>query len=268
MKQLETVIKNPTGLHARPAKVFVKIAKKYQANIRVFHGEKKANAKSMISLLTLGVENGSTIRIEADGEDEDVALVALIQAVEDGLGEEELIGRVAAETDSVQAESVPDERKQAPVESVPPPPLDENMLKGIPGAPGIAIGPIYHFKKTEITVEETFENESAEKNQLQTAIEQAKGQIARLKVRMLAQKADSEAAIFDVHAELLDDADLLDGVIEKINQQKSAALAWQSAIDERAKMIAGLDDPLLAARAADLHDIGYRVLRILVGQLR
>ena len=265
MKQLETVIKNPTGLHARPAKVFVKIAKKYQANIRVFHGEKKANAKSMISLLTLGVENGSTIRIEADGEDEDAALAALVHAVEEGLGEEELIGRVAAETDSVQAGSLPEKREPAEIQSDPPPPLDENMLRGIPGAPGIAIGPIYHFKKTEITVEETFENESVEKNQLQTAIEQAKGQIARLKARMVAQKADSEAEIFDVHAELLDDADLLGDVIEKINQQQGAALAWQSTIDERAKLVAGLDDPLLAARAADLHDIGYRVLRILVG---
>ena len=265
MKQLETVIKNPTGLHARPAKVFVKIAKKYQANIRVFNGEKKANAKSMISLLTLGVENGSTIRIEADGEDEDVALAALIQAVEDGLGEAELIGRVAAETDSVQAGSLPEKREPAEVTSDPPPPLDENMLRGIPGAPGIAIGPIYHLKKTEITIEETFESESVEKNQLQTAIERAKGQVARLKASMLAQKADSEAAIFDVHAELLEDADLLGDVIEKINQQQGAALAWQATIDERAKMIAGLDDPLLAARAADLHDIGYRVLRILVG---
>ena len=82
---------------------------------------------------------------------------------------------------------------------------------------------------------------------------------------MLAQKASSEAAIFDVHLELLDDVELLDAVLEKINQQQSAALAWQSTIDARAEIVAGLDDPLLAARAADLHDVGYRVLRILVG---
>ena len=264
MKQEETIIKNPTGLHARPAKVFVKLAKKYQSNIRVFHGEKKANAKSMISLLTLGVESGSQIRIEADGEDEDEALMALIQAVEEGLGEGELLGK-KAETDAASAGSVPNKGNPAQTTSDPTPPLGDDMLKGVPGAPGIAIGPIHHLQKTEITVEETFESESAEKNQLQAAIEQAKGQLARLKTRMEAQNADSEAAIFDVHAELLEDADLLEGVIEKINEHQSAALAWQSTIDERAKVVAGLNDPLLAARAADLHDIGYRVLRILVG---
>jgi phosphoenolpyruvate-protein phosphotransferase len=251
-------------LHARPAKVFVKLAKQYQSNIRVFHGEKKANAKSMISLLTLGVESGSTIRIETEGEDEKIALTALIQAIEEGLGEAELIEE-HGEAHSAEAGSAAEKQKPNEKETAPLPPLAENMLKGISGAPGIAIGPIYHLKKTEITVEETFENESVEKNQLQTAIEQAKGQVARLKTHMLAQKADSEAAIFDVHLELLDDADLLDGVIEKINQQQSAAKAWQLTIDERAKVVAGLDDPLLAARAADLHDIGYRVLRILVG---
>ena len=96
MKQLEIIIQNPTGLHARPAKIFVNLAKQYKSDIRVFHGEKKANAKSLISMLTLGVQSGNTIRIEADGEDEDVAIVAIEEAIEGGLGEEELIEQVAA----------------------------------------------------------------------------------------------------------------------------------------------------------------------------
>ena len=263
MKQLEIVIQNPTGLHARPAKIFVNLAKQYQSDIRVFHGEKKANAKSLISMLTLGVQSGNTIRIEADGEDEDVAIVAIEEAIEGGLGEEELIEQVAAETEPVQEEEKPIKGKQAQNESDAP--LPENMIQGIAGAPGIAIGPIYHLKRTEIKVEETFESESEEKNQLQEAIEKAKGQVMRLHAQMLAQNASSEAAIFDVHLELLDDVELLDAVLEKINQKQSAAFAWQTTIDARAEMVAGLDDPLLAARAADLHDVGYRVLRILVG---
>jgi multiphosphoryl transfer protein len=263
MKQLEIIIQNPTGLHARPAKIFVNLAKQYKSDIRVFHGEKKANAKSLISMLTLGVQSGNTIRIEADGEDEDVAIVAIEEAIEGGLGEEELIEQVAAETEPVQEEEKPIKGKQAQNESDAP--LPENMIQGIAGAPGIAIGPIYHLKRTEIKVEETFESESEEKNQLQEAIEKAKGQVERLHDQMLAQNASSEAAIFDVHLELLDDVELLDAVLEKINQQQSAAFAWQTTIDARAEMVAGLDDPLLAARSADLHDVGYRVLRILVG---
>jgi phosphocarrier protein FPr len=153
---------------------------------------------------------------------------------------------------------------------VQPKPLDielpANCIQGIPGAQGISIGPIYHLiNRTEITIEETFESESVEKTQLQKAIETAKGQLKSLYDRMVAQNANSEAAIFDVHLGLLEDVDLLDTVLEKINQQQSAAQAWQSTIETRAKMVAELDDPLLAARSADLHDVGYRVLRILVG---
>ena len=70
MKQIDVVIQNPTGLHARPAKVFVNTARQYESDIRVEHGSKKVNTKSLISMLTLGVGSGSQIRILVDGADE------------------------------------------------------------------------------------------------------------------------------------------------------------------------------------------------------
>ena len=91
MKELNVVIENPTGLHARPAKTFVNIAKQFKSDIRVLHGEKKANAKSLISMLTLGAERGSHVSIQVTGEDEDAALAALAEAMESGLGERDLI---------------------------------------------------------------------------------------------------------------------------------------------------------------------------------
>ena len=91
MKQLDITIQNPTGLHARPAKIFVNTAKQFKSDIRVQHGEKKANAKSLISMLTLGVETGSEIRILVDGVDEDEAIGVLETAVLSGLGESEHI---------------------------------------------------------------------------------------------------------------------------------------------------------------------------------
>jgi phosphocarrier protein FPr len=262
MKQLEIKIENPTGLHARPAKVFVNVAKEFQSDIRVYHGEKKANAKSLISLLTLGVETGSEIRIEVNGDDEELAIDALEAAIRGGLGEEELLKRVKREEEESKLTKEPVEVKKPIPGSVE---LPANCFQGISGAQGVAIGPIYHLKQTEITIEETFESESVEKTQLQKAIETAKGQLKSLYDRMVAQNANSEAAIFDVHLGLLEDVDILDTVLKKINQQQSAAQAWQSTIETRAKMVAELDDPLLAARSADLHDVGYRVLRILVG---
>ncbi len=262
MQQLDIIIKNPTGLHARPAKEFVNIAKGFKSNIRVYHGEKMANAKSLISLLTLGVRSGNQIKIEVEGEDEDQALQALESAVLSGLGEEEIIKQISQKSPTIERATTSDQVKpdHTEVEII-----LKNQIRGIAGAPGIAIGPVYHLQRTEIKVEETFAGESKEKNQLQSAIETAKGQLKQLHKKMLDQKASGEAAIFDVHIELLDDFELLDSVLEKINQEQSAAFAWQSTIEERAKLVASLDDPLLAARAADLHDVGYRVLRILVG---
>ena len=74
MKQVELVIQNQTGLHARPAKVLVNLAKQFKSNISVQHGAKKANAKSMVSVLTLGASKGSNITLTVDGADEDQAL--------------------------------------------------------------------------------------------------------------------------------------------------------------------------------------------------
>ena len=70
MQEKELQILNPTGLHARPAKTFVNLAKQFQATIRVQHGEKTANAKSLISMLTLGVETGNTQAVLDGGLDD------------------------------------------------------------------------------------------------------------------------------------------------------------------------------------------------------
>ena len=263
MKQIELVINNPTGLHARPAKTFVNLAKQYKSNIRVQHGEKIANAKSLLSMLTLGAERGAHISILVDGEDEDTALAELEQAVISGLGEGEML-----EGPPVAAAPVP-EQVVAEDQLQPKPDTGGqtgNLVKGIPAAPGIAIGPIYQLKRSEIViVEEDGGDPLKEETRLRDAIEKARAQIVMLRTQLLNSNAASEAAIFDVHIELIDDTELLEGVLEKIQKQESAPRAWQSVIEDKAQVIAALKDPLLSARAADLHDVGYRVLRIMMG---
>src|SRR5215207_9096902 len=88
MKQLDLIIRNRTGLHARPARVFVDIAKQFQSTIRIGHGQKLVNAKSLISVLMLGVASGQQISIDVDGADEAAAIAALEAAVSSGLGED------------------------------------------------------------------------------------------------------------------------------------------------------------------------------------
>lgn len=262
MRQLDMVIHNATGLHARPAKVFVTVAKQFQSKILIGNGTKQVNAKSLISVLTLGVERGQSIQVEVEGEDEADAVRALESAILDGLGEDVNGGHAAPVAPVPPPAMVP--QQTTPVT----PPVNgsdsADTVRGIPAAPGIAIGPIYRIGQDSIVADDNFSGVVEEKARLNRAIEDAKGQLTSLSSHLRTHTA-SEAAIFDVHIELLDDPELLDTVYGEIQQRTGAARAWQSTIEARAKMIASLDDPLLAARSADLHDVGYRVLRALVG---
>jgi phosphotransferase system HPr (HPr) family protein len=83
------VVEHEVGLHARPAAMFVKAAKQYESDIKIIHGEKEGNAKSILSVLTLGVNQGAEITIQAEGCDADEALHTLQGLIEDNFGETE-----------------------------------------------------------------------------------------------------------------------------------------------------------------------------------
>ena len=70
-------IRNPQGLHARPASVFVKIANRFEAEVSVKKSGETVNGKSIMGLMTLAANKGSTIEIEASGPDADQAMQAL-----------------------------------------------------------------------------------------------------------------------------------------------------------------------------------------------
>lgn len=89
MPEISLGIHNKVGLHARPAALFVQEAKKFDADISVRNGDSVANAKSILSVLTLGADQGCTIVVSAEGDDADEALSALRALVESGFGEEE-----------------------------------------------------------------------------------------------------------------------------------------------------------------------------------
>lgn len=262
MKELDLVIRNRTGLHARPAKTLVNKAKEFGAKIRIGTDAKEVNAKSLLSVLTLGVECGGEVHIKVEGDDEAEAAAALQAIIEQGLGEEVVAPEPTAQT---KAEAPVKEKAPAEPARVEEAPLSRSLIRGIPAAPGFAIGPVYRLERAKLVVDESFAGVKQERAALHEAIAVAKGQLTKLRTQMAEQAASGEAAIFDVHLEILEDPDLLDAVYAKIDKQRSAAQAWQASIEARAAMMAALDDPLLAARSADIHDVGYRVLRVLIG---
>jgi len=75
-----------SGLHARPAAVFVQNAKGFQSQITLSKNEKTANAKSILSVLTLGAEQGDQVVLKVNGEDAELAIDKLASLLEGDLG--------------------------------------------------------------------------------------------------------------------------------------------------------------------------------------
>lgn len=80
-------IVNPTGLHARPASVFVKAANGFTSDIAVISGDKRINAKSIVKVMSTALKQGTDIVIEANGEDETEAVQSLVELIKGGFGE-------------------------------------------------------------------------------------------------------------------------------------------------------------------------------------
>ena len=87
MVSQKVVIKNPTGLHLRPAGILCTDAMQFKSLITFTFRENTANAKSVLSVLGACVKCGDEIEFVCEGEDEQEALKTLVQAVENGLGE-------------------------------------------------------------------------------------------------------------------------------------------------------------------------------------
>ena len=87
MPSRTVTLANPTGLHARPAKVFAKAAADTGHEVRLTKGDTTVNARSVLSVLTLDCHLGDQVTIEVDGDDADAVLDTLVELVESGLGE-------------------------------------------------------------------------------------------------------------------------------------------------------------------------------------
>ncbi len=81
MAERQTTVGPEEGLHARPAAQFVKAAKGFSSDIVVIKGEKEANAKSSLKIMTLGAKKGDSITIRAEGDDAEEAVEALAELI-------------------------------------------------------------------------------------------------------------------------------------------------------------------------------------------
>ena len=88
LTEAQLVIRNQLGLHARACALFVKTAARYKATVYVSRDDFEVNGKSIMGVMMLAAEEGSIIKVRAEGEDERQALAALKELVEGKFGGE------------------------------------------------------------------------------------------------------------------------------------------------------------------------------------
>ncbi len=243
----EVVVANQAGLHARPATGFVEIAKRYTADVRVVHGEQTANGKALASLLKLGVESGTRIHIQARGDDAPQAVEALVVAVER-----------MVEEDATQHEPIASEVWTPPTSGL-------KTVTGVAASPGVAVGMIHYVKKSSVSVHDNASDPATEKQALRYALATAGQQLDDVYESVRKRVGRGEADIFLAHRALLYDPDLIAEVETTINAGHSAAWSWQHVITQRVEELKHHAGERFAGRAADLHDVGQRMLRVLAG---
>ncbi|WP_268797865.1 phosphoenolpyruvate--protein phosphotransferase [Pseudomonas huanghezhanensis] len=246
---------NAHGLHARPAKILAQLAKSFDGEVQVRivdAGETAVSAKSLSKLLSLGARRGQVLEFIAEPRVAGDALPALIAAVREGLGEEvEPLPTVAQPTPVAAA-----------VTKTLTAPADGSQIQAVAASPGIAMGPAHVHVLPVLDYPQMGESQLVEQDRLQSALVQVRQDIERLIER---SKAKAIREIFITHQEMLDDPELVDEVAARLKKGESAAAAWMNVIDAAARQQEQLQDALLAERAADLRDVGRRVLAQMCG---
>jgi phosphocarrier protein FPr/phosphocarrier protein len=234
---------NAAGLHARPAAVLATEARRYASRVRLVRGVDGANAKSVVAIMGLSTKQGDAVRVEATGPDARAAVAALAALLAAGCGEA---------------------REAAPTPAAPPlrAASAEGELAGAPASPGLAIGRVFRHRRVEIGVSERGGTVEEERARLAAAVAEAARQLEALK-RHAPER--SRAQILEVHLALLDDPELVEPTQAALAAGKSAAFAWREAFTSHAAKLEQLDNPLLRERAADVRDVGQRLLALVAG---
>jgi phosphoenolpyruvate-protein phosphotransferase/dihydroxyacetone kinase phosphotransfer subunit len=242
-----TVI-NPHGLHARPAARVVQAVRTFNAQVALRNrttGSAWVPASSLSRVAVLGALRGHEIEVRVSGGQAREALDHLVALAARGFDDPE--GPVA---DGI------------PVRAA------GTAASGPLGAcPGIGVGPARSWHVADLdAADQRSAAPEVEWRRLQEAVAAVRRTVAQVRARTVRDLGEGEAAIFDAHLLLLDDADLMADVRSRIDGGQAAAAAWAAGTGAVRAELAALPDPYLQARAADVAAVGDQVLRALLGR--
>lgn len=256
-EHLTLTLDYPSGLHARPAAQWVETARRFAARVQVRHGAETADAKNLVALLQLGLAAGAALTLSAEGPDARAALEALQHTIRNLTAQE----RAQATRDTQAARTRQVARGWQPAADLP-------AIGGIGASPGLAIGTIHVMQPGISAVPDHPVPLAAGGDLLDRALAGTRAELAALARDTATRLGDAEAGIFKAQAELLGDTDLMTLTCQTMVEGHGVAWSWHHAVERLAERLAALGNPLLAARAADLRDVGRRVLGHLDPALR
>jgi multiphosphoryl transfer protein len=263
---------NEIGLHARPAALVVELASRFDADLRLAKAGRpgQISARSLTGLMTLGARFGDDLLASASGPQADDALAALEALAREGFGEGVAAGSAPAaggpEPAAAQPAPPAADASARPAAAAPAPPTPGTVLTGIAASAGVAVAPARHLE-AGVAAPPARESEgaAAEIDRLDRGRADALVAIERDRERLIARGAAAEAAIFSAHLALLDDEALLEPARAAIDRGAPAERAWHNAAESAASTYRALEEPLLRERAADVEDVGRRVVAAIVG---
>lgn len=240
---------NETGLHARPAAVLASAAKEFSSEITLKKGAETANAKSVVSILSLQVNHHDEITLVAEGSDAKESLTRLLPLIRSGLGESHGAQEVT---------SIPVAAKNKD---------SHDQFFATSSSPGFAAGVIYQFQNFNLKIDTVVaKNSSEELTRFEAALKKSQEELGELLHILRSEMDEEKASIFSAHLELLQDPELVENARKEIQKGLSAAQAWKNSYTNFASQLAKLKNDLIAGRANDVRDIGTRVLSHLLGQ--
>src|SRR3954452_14077276 len=236
------VVGNPHGLLARPAARLVAQVRTHDARVHLTNlttGSGPVSASSLSRVATLGARQGHQIEVSVTGS----------QAAETL---EQILALAARQFDEHDAPEAARRRTEA--------------AGPLAASPGIAIAPARRADARALIIPDEEPGDATTRwRRLREALAATRRDLARTRARVSRETSESDAAIFDAHLMLLDDAELLNKARHLIDSGFGPARAWQDAVTGVEHEFSQLDDSYLRGRAADVRAVGDQVLRHLLG---
>ncbi|MCC8167080.1 MAG: phosphoenolpyruvate--protein phosphotransferase [Planctomycetes bacterium] len=254
---MEWHVDYPAGLHARPASVWVERAKALGIPMRVRNGGKVADPRNLVALLKLGVKVGDTLVVSAEGPEARQVLERFRRDISAlSAGEKTQAARAASKRTSVSVRAW-----------APPKTEIVDVVDGVPASPGLAIGTLHRLDPTVIEVPDQPEPLLAGGARREEALKITRNQLEAVVDDTARRLGEADAAIFKAQIVVLEDKELIAETCRHLVDGHGVAWSWHHAVNKQAKELAESGNALMAARAADLRDVGLRVLTNLSPEL-